>query len=149
MSVGPVFAPEHWGPAGDVQYNNNCYSYACDIKAAYAQPGLGSGRRYRTLTCDDIRTAAIADGLVPAKPEEVSSCKDRCHLVALAVAPDSSFHWYRRDSDGTWSHKPGDTTPTKLDCMQNEIRDPRLADRGAHTCFGGFFWVFQDNVRLK
>jgi hypothetical protein len=147
--TGPSFAPEGWGPDCDVQYNNNCYSYACDIKAGWAQPGSASGRRYQTLSCADVFEAAIADGLAPADPDQETDVKNGCHLAALAMEPDSGFHWYRRDADGTWSHKPGDTLPTKLDNSGNPILDPRTADRGSHTSFGGFFWISKDRVRIR
>ena len=29
------------------------------------------------------------------------------YAVLLVVDPNNDYHWYRQDSDGTWSHKPG------------------------------------------
>ena len=35
------------------------------------------------------------------------------------------FHWYRLDSDGKWSHKPGRTRVTQYDNAGHYITDPR------------------------
>ena len=47
------------------------------------------------------------------------------------------FHWYRLDSNGTWSHKPGQTGATVLDDAKRPIIDPRTADTGVYkfVCF--------------
>ena len=65
----------------------------------------------------------------------------RCHKVALVVAPGLDFHWYRLDDNGKWSHKPGNTKATNLDNLGNIIDDPRTADRGPYTQFCGCFCV--------
>lgn len=39
------------------------------------------------------------------------------------------YHWYRQDPDGTWSHKPGSDTVTKLDASNNPITNPQTCDR--------------------
>src|SRR5438128_2641982 len=98
----PVYEPALWSPANDVQYNNNCYNYACDIRGTYAQPGVASEHKYRSLTCEEIGQAVVADGLVPI------GCTKRCgrvsHKVALVISPGKTFHLYRRDGNGRWSH---------------------------------------------
>src|SRR5437763_1909112 len=85
----PRYEPTLWGPAAEVQYNNNCYNYACDMPGTYAQPGVASGYEYRTLTCEEIGQAIIADGLVRV------DCTKRCgrssHKVALVISPGQSF----------------------------------------------------------
>ena len=42
---------------------------------------------------------------------------------------DRDYHWYRQNSDGTWSHKPGGTEITNLDGSNNLIYDPSNCNR--------------------
>jgi hypothetical protein len=142
----PVCDPAQWAEGNDVQFNNNCYSYACDIKAGYAQPGLASGRAYQRLTCAEVARAAMADGLVKSP---CTTCSHDCHKVALTIAPGLSFHWYRKDKDNTWSHKPGDGQPTRLDYSGSIIYDPSVADRGPFTLFCGCYYVCKAGIRIK
>lgn len=46
-------------------------------------------------------------------------------VVALAYATDGSdYHWWRKNADGTWSHKPGSTPIIHWDASGNTINDP-------------------------
>lgn len=47
------------------------------------------------------------------------------------------FHWYRLDSDGKWSHKPGRARVVKYDNLGKDILDPRDASMGRYqfVCF--------------
>ena len=58
---------------------------------------------------------------------EISSGTYKVALVMNSV--DYSYHWYRQNSDGTWSHKPGQLAVTKLDADQQVIYDPAICDR--------------------
>ena len=49
--------------------------------------------------------------------------------VALVIAPNRDYHWYRQNSDGTWSHKPGKTAVVKVDRPNEIIYDPETCDR--------------------
>jgi hypothetical protein len=64
--------------------------------------------------------------------------------VALAVAPvfddaGGDYHWYRRDSNGKWSHKPGRTAAKNTDACNNEITNPETACRGEYELFCGYY----------
>jgi hypothetical protein len=143
----PRFDPTIWSPIDDVQYNNNCYNYACDIRGTYAQPGVASGYKYTSLTCEEIGRALVADGLAPI------DCTKRCgrdgHKVAVVISPGQTFHLYRRDRNGQWSHKPGDGPPTNLDYSGKIITDPLRADRGPFTVFCGCYCVKKHQVSIK
>jgi hypothetical protein len=139
-----VYPDAAWDVA-QVQQCNNCYNYGCDMPApantSFAQPGMASGNlRAVPIVNANCQAAAVSDGLAAvvgvggAIP--VIAQKDRAttHLVALVVAletapaaGDSDFHWYRLDSNGRWSHKPGQTPKTNLDGAGNVIADPRNA----------------------
>lgn len=65
-------------------------------------------------------------------------------MVALVwyYNPDTyltDYHWYRRDEDGTWSHKPGSTPISTTDASGNIIYDPQSCDRGAYDTFLGYY----------
>ena len=63
-------------------------------------------------------------------------------VVALVYATDGSdYHWYRRNDDGTWSHKPGSTPVISWDASGNTITDPATCDRGIYDGFLGYYEV--------
>jgi len=70
------------------------------------------------------------------------------HTVALVVFPGYDYHWYRLDSDGMWSHKPGRTPARNTDNSLQPIANPELADRGPYTEFCGYFTVCRCEVRI-
>ena len=57
------------------------------------------------------------------------------------------FHWYRLDSGGRWSHKPGETAPKNTDNNNNPIFDPRLANTGFYE-FVAFMFVDKNSVKI-
>ena len=129
--ICPKYKPGKWNNDPNDKANNNCYNYATDSKTGtFAQPGRGSGKPYTSLTGPAVRDAAVRDGLkVVTKPTSVK--KGEC-LVALVVWPGKDFHWYRRDANGKWSHKPGSTAATNKDNSGKVIKDPRTADIGMY-----------------
>lgn len=72
-------------------------------------------------------------------------CSSGCYKVALVVDPGDDYHWYRQNSDGTWSHKPGSGTVRNFDDSGNLITDPSNCDRTSnwpyYELFVGFFKV--------
>jgi len=110
----------------DVREDNNCYNYAnIRITDTYAQPGRGAGALFIALTGAAVQAGAIADGLAvvangnfPVGPR---------HVVALVIWPGVDFHFFLRDNDGHWSHKPGETSVTRTDNSGNLINDPSAA----------------------
>ncbi len=146
----PRYEPAAWNDANGVQYNNNCYDYGCNIKTGtYAQPGRGTGHMYSSIDCAQVGAGAVSDGLVSTDCDRGCGCARCCHQVALVIAPGWDFHWYRRDSSGRWSHKPGGGEATNLDSSDNIITDPRTADRGAYTIFCGCYCVCKGHVTIN
>jgi hypothetical protein len=144
----PKYDPGAWNTP-DVQPVNNCYNYACDMRTnTFAQPGRASGSEYTALTCASVGPAAVSDGLVLSSASDCG-CTECCHTVALVMAPEFDFHWYRKGPDQMWSHKPGGTPATNLDNSGNHITDPRTADRGPYTEFCGFYCVNKDHVHIS
>ena len=144
----PLYEPSWWNDSGQVQYNNNCYNYACDYRSdTYAQPGLAAGAEYTSLTCGSVRPAAIADCLIDA-PTANNRCPKEGHLVALVVWPGGDFHWFRKNRNGYWSQKMGGTPVTNVDNSGNLIADVRTADRGPYTDFCTFMVVMHGHIKI-
>ncbi len=68
-------------------------------------------------------------------------CPAGSYKVALIVGKDD-YHWYRQNSDGFWSHKPGKEPVTNVDEQGNSIIDPQYAEWSEdYTKFIGYFAV--------
>ena len=140
----PPYSPAYWNDGGVVQGNNNCYNYGNNKRTdTFAQPGEASGifLGLQDMQCQKVYNAAVADGLDPLPAS--GSCLDNKDKVALVVAPGTDYHWYRLDSGGMWSHKPGGTQATNLDNSNNPIANPETADRcGGWLCYTDFCGYF-------
>jgi hypothetical protein len=149
----PQYEPQRWNDSNGIQYNNNCYNYACNQPTGtYAQPGRASGQMYSSIDCREVGDGAVSDGLIRTDCDWGCGCRECCHKVALVIAPGpgfQDFHWYRLDRDGRWSHKPGGTEATNLDSSGSLITDPRTADRGPYTIFCGCFCVCRGRVTIN
>ncbi len=138
----PSYSPAFWNDGSTVQHNNNCYNYGNNKKTnTYAQPGRRSGDYPNPMTCGDVSAAAISDGIEALPASGV--CPNDQDKVALVVDPYMDYHWYRLDSSGMWSHKPGGTRATNLDNSGNPISNPETADRcGGFLCYTDFCGYF-------
>jgi hypothetical protein len=131
------------------QCNNNCYNYATNIRTdTFAQPGRGSGRQIGAMDCNSLRQAAFYDNVMDA-PYADNRCVPGNALIAGVIWPNRDFHWYRKNQDGYWTHKPGQTRATSYDNSGHLIADPRTCDRGAYTEFCGFMVVTAGHPRIS
>eukprot|EP00727_Mastigamoeba_balamuthi_P008815 m51a1_g4556 hypothetical protein (265) ;mRNA; r:92602-93753 len=107
---------------------NNCYNFATDTMTdTFAQPGRGSGAKFRILDCDHVKEASLRDGL---RETGVTGGWE----VALVVWPHHDFHWYRYvKEDETWYHKPGTTPVRNYDNSGVVITDPESCDLGPYS----------------
>lgn len=146
----------------------NCYSYAVNAQInpttnsfEYMQPGQTIGV---DITYDDllntnyiislIKNDASTLGFVFEIINDNEACPAGCYKVALFIddqSPIYDYHWYRQNSDGTWSHKPGNTDVTKFDSSGEIIMDPRKANRNPayglnYNNFIGFFVIKPLNI---
>jgi hypothetical protein len=142
----PSYEPWYWNDGGTVQGWNNCYNYANNRRTdTFAQPGRASGNQYAFIDATEISDGAISDGLEPTNATATSpSGKTK---IALVIWPGYDYHWYRKDSNGLWTHKPGQTQATNLDNSGNAITNPETADRGGYTQFVGYFFTPSDSVQ--
>ncbi len=151
----PLYEPAWWNDGAQRQLHNNCYNYGSNYRTdtfnvlpGGSQPGAASGAIYTSLTGPAVRAAAIADGLINS-PNADNHCPGEGHLVALVIAPNIDFHWYRKGRSGRWTHKPGSTPATDVDNSHALITDPRTADRGMYTQFTTFMVVMHGHVKIK
>ena len=147
--AAPPFNPGKWNDDPNILGNNNCYNYACDrITNSMAQPGRGSGDVFHYIVCLHVGGAAVHDGLA-AVTAPSGNPPANSHFAALVVAPNVDFHWYRFDSNGRWSHKPGRTRATDRDQSGRVILNPELADRGMYADFCGYYLVDTTRVWIQ
>ncbi len=142
----------------------NCYAYALklefdpDTGKAFRrklQPGdladigltlfdfFGTPSRVKTIIVGNTRADM---GVLKYRCDEVYSADHVVRpgnwLIALAFSSnDKAFHWYRRDDDGTWSHKPGTDPISFWDESGNIITDPAACDRGLYDMFFGYYEI--------
>jgi hypothetical protein len=163
----PYFAP-YWNWRWWIKNSTNCYAYAFDItknpitgenflKNIGLQPGSICGEKICANSYDgpiksnkrlvDIISMDMAElGYVFIEAKADVTIPDKAYMVALSIFPGneeytSDYHWYRLNSDGTWSHKPGFDSVTNMDKSGSVITDPLTANRGLYNCFVGYFYV--------
>lgn len=54
-------------------------------------------------------------------------CPAGTSKIALVVDESDDYHFFRQDSNGYWSHKPGARSVTNVDAAGHKIWDPRMA----------------------
>jgi hypothetical protein len=139
-----AFNPGFWNNDPNVRSHNNCYNYASNKRTdTFAQPGRGCGHMYTAITCAEVTRGALCDGLHRRFTCFPDSEKPR-YLVAMVVAPGPGFvdyHWYRKQKEGFWGHKPGGTAARNTDNSNKVITDPSTCNRGPYTLFCGYFYT--------
>jgi hypothetical protein len=134
----PRFRPAAWN-SPTVQQHNNSYNYANNrISNTFAQPGRAKGKAEAVDTCVDVLPLAQLDGLVASPNFITPLAAGGGWYVALVVWPRNDYHWYRQDTFGCWSHKPGSTSVRNTDSSGRPIADPKSCDRGPYTEFVGY-----------
>lgn len=141
------YNPGFWNNDSNVRLHNNCYHYASNkrrnsfhVQPGGGQPGAGCGHMYTALTCAEVTRAALCDGLHRRYDCFPDSEYPR-HLVALVIWPNYDFHWYRKQKEGFWGHKPGSTAVRNVDNSNKVILDPATCDRDGYTEFCGYFYT--------
>jgi len=126
----------------------DCNENECNV--SFHQPGRKSGfpkwSEARGKRCPDIFARLRADAGKISSSSFTHKCPAGTSKIALVVAPDTcnnggkkykscnsnktgDYHFYRQDSNGWWSHKPGGTAVTNKDAEGRPIWNPELAAR--------------------
>lgn len=140
------YEPSNWNNSNVNKYN--CYAYALNTKQhGYMQPGGSEGHNSSNtanyLTASVLINMVILDStnynFVFNPISKSAKCPVGQYKVALVIAPNTDYHWYRQNSDGTWSHKPGPENVIKIDYQDEIIYDPAFADR--RYDYSGYYTV--------
>jgi hypothetical protein len=136
----PEYQPKLWNNT-IFQAKNNCYSYAINLRDKTRKtklyPGEKSGldrvkQNKFDYTCSNFHERLLTDipGIFPSRYEDECPCN--YYKIALVLDNDDNnkdFHFYRKDKDGLWSHKPGSNKVTRVDADNKLIKNPFLANR--------------------
>lgn len=83
----------------------------------------------RIYQCPNMQYKILADN-PSIKPVLFNQkCPIGYYKGSLVVDPDSTFHFYRANKDGTFSHKPGISKVANKDASGNTIYVPHFANR--------------------
>lgn len=147
----PPYQPTHWNKTKELRETHNCFAYAMNVNdpkqvtacrldkncnVPFHQPGSASGhpgfRTQKLKTCPDMVARLLGDNPSMKMTTFENKCPPHTSKIALVVDPDEDYHFFRQDSNGFWSHKPGGTAVTNLDANDTLIYDPALASRNYH-----------------
>lgn len=151
----------------------NCYSYAVNAqknpttnsfdtmqpgqasKNSFSESDLTNTQKMLNIIKEDA--SVLGFGFTPIGKNEV--CSTGSYKIAFVLDNQMNYndkyrydyHWYRQNSDGSWSHKPGLTNVTNLDASNDTIMDPEMCDRNYgqglnYNLFVGFFVVKPLNI---
>jgi hypothetical protein len=81
-------------------------------------------KKERIYKCPNMHTKILKDNptLIPASFD--TKCPKNHYKGAYVVDPDNTYHFYRQNKDGTWSHKPGISPITDVDSSKQKIYVP-------------------------
>lgn len=131
------YEPDEWNGSDRRRYN--CYAYALNTKD-HGRMAPGETENHNKDNTPNYFTAAVIEKMISIdaenygfafeKASKTSPCKKEKYKIAVVV--DKKFpdiHFYRQNSDGTWSHKPSIYEVIKTDYQGSIIYDPMTADR--------------------
>lgn len=136
------YQPHLWNDNENIKRTHNCYAYSLGKRtpkmSSKAQPGYFAN--YPPLSDNDYNCPAFYDRMKKDNPSiRPTKFNKRCgkgsYKIFLAYAPgskengDTDYHYWRQDSNGMWSHKPGATAVTNKDASGKYISNPMIANR--------------------
>lgn len=148
----PNYDPGKWNGKQEIRETHNCFAYALNIhdpkqvdacrmnkdcNVPFHQPGSASGYSgfgaKNQKTCSDMVQRILGDNPKISRVPFEKKCPAHTSKIAIVVDPDEDYHFFRQDSNGYWSHKPGGTPVTNLDADKSVIYDPALANRNYNS----------------
>lgn len=140
-------------------HNYNCYAYALNTTDhGFMQFGGSDGDHNgdeNYLTKSYLEYMVSLDSMNYNFSFEPIYKTQRCDVgyykVALVIAPNSDYHWYRQNSDGLWSHKRGGNPSQLDDASGHSIYDPAICNRNYglglnYSVFCGYYQVNISNM---
>jgi hypothetical protein len=102
-----------------------------ECNAPFHQPGAAAGyKRFRAdnpKTCPNMMARILGDNPNIRMTTFEEKCPANTSKIALVVDESDDYHFFRQDSNGYWSHKPGARRVTNRDAAGQLIWDPQLA----------------------
>ena len=132
----PHYNPDKWNKNYFDRLNHNCYAYVLDDfiqdRPKRPQPGHRDKNintfRKQDYTREEITRRAIYDNPSIYCSDPKASCKKGYYKGVLVIDRYNNYHWLRQDSNGYWSHKPGQLEVTNIDADGKLIKDPSKAN---------------------
>ena len=136
----PDYEPEKWNDNENDRKNHNCYAYVLDnfIPGRPKRPQPGHRNIHekvftaQNFTREEIARRAISDNPIIYCADPNVACQKGYYKGVLVIDRFNNYHWLRQDSDGFWSHKPGQLPVTRLDADGNMIKHPGKANLFYH-----------------
>jgi hypothetical protein len=79
--------------------------------------------------CKEMEQKIKSDNPIIRKVQLTDTCGKDMYKGAMVTDPGSTFHFYRQNKDGTWSHKPGTLKVSREDANGLPIYSPFTANR--------------------
>tara|TARA_Y100000590_G_scaffold1649_1_gene2084 strand:- start:32187 stop:33050 length:864 start_codon:yes stop_codon:yes gene_type:complete len=153
----PFYNPDKWGNP-IIQNSHNCYAYflddvssaikarcreecidsndpSCDVCSHLKpQPGKCDSNIYnQKYTCKDMIGKILTDNpnciLIRHENPSAVKCPKGYYKGAMVVDENDTYHFYRQDNNGSWSHKQGTLPIERVDSESHVIYDLDLAEK--------------------
>ena len=83
----------------------------------------------RIYKCPQMEKKIMNDNPSLIKRQFLEKCPPQHYKGSMVIDPDHTFHFYRQNKDGTWSHKPGTLPVTDKDADGKVIYAPHFSNR--------------------
>jgi hypothetical protein len=83
----------------------------------------------RVYRCDKMHQKILSDNPDLLDVNFTQKCPTGYYKGAMVVDKDHTFHFYRQDDTGRWSHKPGTLAVSDVDADGKKIYIPHFANR--------------------
>jgi len=104
-----------------------------ECNVPYHQPGAAahypSFSKSKLKSCPEMTARIRGENPTVIPIDFEGKCPANTSKIALAVDPNEDYHFWRQDSNGRWSGKPGSLRVTDKDASGRWIHDPSLCDR--------------------
>jgi len=114
----------------------------------------------RIYKCPNMHNKIMKDNPTLQPVPFNAKCPKNFYKGAYVVDPNNTYHFYRSNKDGTWSHKPGISSILNVDSSKQPIYVPHFADRNYeeddnndeainYTNFCGYYCIPTNNTVHK
>ena len=107
----------------------------------------------RDYKCPKMEEKIMQDNKSVKKVGFFDKCPRNYYKGSMVVDPDHTFHFYRQNRDGGWSHKPGTMKVSEVDADNKKIAIPHFSNRDyshkpnkiKYTDFCGYYCIPNNN----